>query len=253
MYAIERNRLKLENDKSKESLLESIMEAQDKERSRIAKELHDGVVQSLTAVSLNFGLLRSNLSQFDQNTLFHYEKCSENLSLSIDEIRNISHSLMPKIITERGLVDSIEGLIADISEATTIHFDFLTNLESELQEKNIITIYRIVQELINNAIKHSNATNVIIQLFEYSEYVSLMVEDDGVGFDMDTTIQEKDCFGLHSIESRINAIGGMFEVDSKPGNGSNILVSLNKSKLLSKQSNFSHPDFPVNGISVDDL
>ena len=233
IYAIERHKLKLENDRAKEMLLDSVLEAQDQERSRIAKELHDGVVQSLTAVSLNFGLLRSNLSTFDKKTVFHYEKCAENLSMSIDEIRNISHSLMPRVIAEMGLVNSIEAMIADIQNVTDINFDFLTNLETELSEKIKMAIYRIVQELINNAIKHSNSKNVIIQLLEYPEYVSLMVEDDGIGFDKSIVIEEKNCFGLQSIESRVNSLGGSLEVDSKPDKGANIFVSLSKRALAS--------------------
>lgn len=224
-YAIERNKLKLENDITREKLLDSVFEAQDQERARIAKELHDGVVQSLTAVSLNLGLLRGSVSQFDEKTLFHYEKCTENLSNTIDEIRTISHTLMPRVIDDMGLVSAVEALVSDVSDSTGMKVDFLVNLESELDEKMKITIYRVIQELVNNTVKHAKAKDLIIQLLEYPEYISLMVEDNGVGFDKEAVTDEKDCFGLRSLESRVNAAGGTLEVDSKPGSGTNVFIS----------------------------
>lgn len=229
-YAIERNKLKRENNMTRARLLDSVLEAQDLERGRIAKELHDGVVQSLTAVSLNLGLLRNSVSKFDERTVFHYEKCAENLSTTIDEIRNISHSLMPRSIADMSLINAIESLIGDLSEVTEINFEFLANFNAEVEEKLKITIYRIVQELINNAMKHSCAKNLIIQLLEYPEYISLMVEDDGIGFDKLAIQSEKNCFGLKSLESRVNATGGTLEVDSKPGSGTNVFISFFKGR-----------------------
>jgi len=230
-YALERNSLKLENDRTKEKLIDSVLEAQDAERSRIAKELHDGVVQSLTAVSLNLGLLRSSLSKFDEKTLFHYEKCSDNLSKTIDEIRTISHTLMPRVIADLGLVNSIEALITDMNGITDMNLDFVANLTAEPDEKLKISIYRIVQELTNNAYKHSQAKNLIIQLLEYPEYISLMVEDDGKGFNKEEVIEQKDCFGLYSLQSRVNAIGGVLEIDTKPGNGTNVFISFSQNQI----------------------
>ena len=230
-YGLERNVLKLENNLTKEKLLDSVLETQDSERARIAKELHDGVVQSLTAVSLNLGLLRSSLSKYDEKTLFHYEKCSDNLSKTIDEIRTISHTLMPRVIAELGLINAIEGLISDMNSLTEINIDFVANLEIDPDEKLKISIYRIVQELTNNAYKHSSADNLIIQLLEYPDYVSLMVEDDGVGFDKESVLETKDCFGLYSLESRVNAVGGTLELDTKPSNGTNVFISFPKNEF----------------------
>ncbi|GHE59594.1 MULTISPECIES: response regulator [Roseivirga] len=227
-YGIERHRLKLENERAKERLLDSVLEAQDKERSRIAKELHDGVVQSLTAVSLNLGVLRQWLKKTDEDTLKHYEKCTTNLASTIDEIRNISHSLMPRSIADMPLTDALEGLIEDIEKACDIKFEFVASLEKEPEEKLKLTLYRIVQELVNNALKHSEANTLFVQLIEYPEYLLLMVEDDGVGFDKTNTLESKNCFGLYSIESRVNSLGGTIELDTKPGQGTNVFVSFPK-------------------------
>ncbi|MFT7156415.1 MAG: signal transduction histidine kinase [Parvicella sp.] len=230
-YAIERNYLKLENDLTKEKLVDSVLKAQDDERARIAKELHDGVVQSLTAVSLNLGLLRSSLSQYDVKTLFHYEKCNDNLSQTIDEIKAISHTLMPRVIAELKLVNAIEELIRDMNNVSDMDFKFVANLENELEEKLKISVYRIVQELVNNAYKHSKAKNLLIQLLEYPESISLMVEDNGIGFNREEVLAVKDCFGLYSLESRVNAVGGTMELDTKPGNGTNVFISFSKNDI----------------------
>lgn len=230
-YAMERNKLKLENNHTKESLLDSVLEAQDQERGRIAKELHDGVVQSLTAVSLNIALLKEQSAKAGKNFAAQLEKCERGLAAGIDEIRNISHSLMPRVIAEMSLTNAIESLIADLSDAVSLEISFLSNFDMELDKKRKITIYRIVQELMNNTIKHAQANNLIIQLIQYADAVCLMLEDDGVGFDLQQVKDNKSCFGLQSIESRINAVGGVFEIDSNPGRGTNVIISIQKSKL----------------------
>lgn len=228
-YSIERHKLMLENNRSKERLIDSVLEAQDSERARIAKELHDGVVQSLTVVSMSLGMLQKTISEFDEKSLLHYNRCSENLSLTIDEIRNISHSLMPRVITEMRLQESLESLVEDMEQASNIHFHYLVNLENEPEVNLKLAIFRIVQELVNNALKHSQANSIFIQLIEYPDYISLMVEDDGQGFDKSLVQENKNCFGLSSLESRVSAHNGSIEVDSKPGKGTNVFISFEKS------------------------
>lgn len=227
-YAIERHHLKIENEKFNDRLLDSVLEAQDRERSRIAKELHDGIVQTLTAISLNLSSLRETLIKCDAKSIEQFEKCVTGLSQTINETRNISHALMPRAVAELGLVNSIESLGSDLSESTNIHFDFLINLNTEPEERMKIVFYRIIQELVNNAVKHSEAKNVIVQLLEYPDCFSLMVEDDGIGFDREEVKKEKNCFGLHSIESRVSSIGGALELDSRHGKGTNVSVSFLK-------------------------
>ena len=229
-YAIERHKLKFENDRNREKLLDSVLEAQDTERVRIAKELHDGVVQSLTVVSLSLGLLRSAIHKFDSRQRAQYEKCTENLSVTIDEIRNISHSLMPRSIAEMSLSEAIEGLMEDLEDSSEITFEFITNLDQEPEESLKLTIFRIVQELSTNAIKHSKANNMMVQLIDYPDHIYLMTEDDGIGFDKSEILESKNCFGLHSIESRVNSHGGLIEIDTRPGKGTNIFTSFYKGK-----------------------
>lgn len=229
-YAIERHRLKLENDRTKERLIDSVLETQDRERARIAKELHDGVVQSLTVVSLSLGLFRKSAASFDKTTQLHFEKCTEHLSNTIDEIRNISHTLMPRSIAEMSLAEALGALVEDMEYSTGINFHFLINLMNEPDEKLKLAIYRIVQELVNNAVKHSQATTLFIQTIEYTDYIYLMVEDNGVGFSKTDIMGSKNCFGLYSIESRVNSLNGTLEIDSKPGKGTNILITFFKNQ-----------------------
>lgn len=224
-YARERHLLKIQQIKFNDRLVESILEAQESERKRIAKEMHDGIVQSLTALSLRLNTLKDTIGE---SHIESFDKCVNDLSGTIDEIRDISHSLMPRTVAEHGLCSALEGLIQDIQLGTEISFELLMTLTKEPDERLKLAIYRIVQELINNSIKHSQADRMLVQLIEYEDVISLMVEDNGIGFEKQNVLKDKNCFGLHSIESRVHSIGGEIELDSRPGEGTNTSIMFPK-------------------------
>lgn len=227
-YAIERHKLKIEHSRFNDLLIDSVMEAEDTERARIAKELHDGIVQGLTVLSMKFGLLRSRPNRQSDEFTKEFDKCIEVLKNTIKETRDISHSLMPQSITQQGLVESLEELIQNLKDITNIEYQVNLRIDNEPSDRLKLAIYRITQELINNALKHSKANKMVIQLMEQPDQYSLMVEDNGVGFDLEEMLGKKNCFGLHSMESRVHSMNGHFELDSKVGKGTNIAISFEK-------------------------
>jgi len=150
-------------------------------------------------------------------------KCSEYLNQVIEEIRMLSRSLTPPGLNLLSLVDSVEDLIQAISDAKNIYIELDS---SEFKEKDVplnkqLTIYRIVQEQLNNVLKHSNADRVRIELRSMQKVVSLKIIDNGIGFDINKT---KPGIGLNNIRNRLYVFNGNMEINSAPGEGCKLSV-----------------------------
>ncbi len=213
--------------KAEERMFSAVIDAADKERARISKEIHDGIQQILVSSYLNFQSLQGELA-FDKDTQKRYESAINLLQEGIDDTRGIAHSLMPKQLKDFGFIDSVQNLIDTIE--TDIEMHFIHNLENKLNEKEELNLYRITQEALNNIIKHSKSKEVFIQLFERENSFSFSIEDDGVGFDADNEIV--DGIGVDSIRSRATAIGASLEIESQPNVGTYIRLEWNKNLLI---------------------
>lgn len=197
--------------KEKELGLEAIINAEEEERQRIAKDLHDGIIQQLT--SLKFGL--KNI--FEKQPSKESEKLFSQLEESTTELRSISHQMMPKALSELGVVSAIEDMLHKSLQPIDITFSFDTfGITERLKENLEITLYRVTQELINNIIKHSGASQVSVQLFKSGKNVVLIVEDNGKGFD---TNAKKDGIGLLNINSRLDTVNGKVNFEPSPNSG----------------------------------
>jgi signal transduction histidine kinase len=196
------------------------------ERQRIARELHDSIGQNLNLIRvklLNNGLIQDNVTAADKETLLNA------LESSIDELKEITYNLKPKILDEWGLGASLKVLIKKISENTGISGTVdITGDEKRLDKKLELTLYRLVQEIINNIIKHSGAKEFNIQLICRKDFVKLLVSDDGVGFDTNKIISRKHTsgFGLLNMQERVQTYNGRLKIDSSPGNGTIIIVEI---------------------------
>lgn len=205
----------------KEQNLQAILFAEEKERSRIAKELHDGVVQQIGSVILKTRAL-FNKYKIDKND--ESQKVLETLENSNKDIRNISHQMMPRALSELGLISAIDDLLKGSLDYANINYSFEHfNLKERLSEKIEITLYRITQELINNIIKHSKATSVSVQLINSDENILLIIEDDGVGIDASKT---KKGIGFNNIKSRLAMINGEANFDKSPEKGTLVTVKI---------------------------
>lgn len=193
----------------KEQSLQSIIAAEEKERNRIARELHDGIVQQIGAT-----ILKSR-NAFKKLGIAEEPESSElikSLEASSTELRSISHQMMPRALEEKGLVSALEELLSDSLHSTNITHSFEhENIHDRLPKNIEVTLYRITQELIQNIVKHSEATEVNIQLMKTKNQILFLVEDNGVGFQA----KSKKGIGLKNIQSRIDMIKGSVNFNSE--------------------------------------
>jgi signal transduction histidine kinase len=198
----------------REAGLRAVFDATEEERKRIAKDLHDGIGQQLSGLKLNWAGLGEKIDQSSPELAQHIHELSEVLDDACKEVRNISHQMMPKALQQTGLLPALQDLLKKSLSLTPIKYK-LEHFKVEnirFDERIEVSLYRITQELLNNIIKHSQANEVLIQLFVNKKHLILIVEDNGKGFNAS---EEKDGIGLMNISSRINTISG--EVIWEPG------------------------------------
>ncbi len=223
-------REELNNQKIKElenevkiSSLQSVLEGQELERERIAKDLHDSLGGLLSAVKLQFEKAKSKGSSYEQNREYQYAQ--NLLDTSVEEVRNISRNLQPGSLKQLGLVAAINDLINRyVGDAyPEIHFQHY-DLPKDLNTMIATSIYRIIQELLNNAIKHAKADEIIIQLNKEDDEILISFEDDGIGFDPKE--MKSLGMGLENIQSRVNYLKGNLEIDSTRDDGTSFLINV---------------------------
>jgi len=219
---------KMEKEKraDEKRFLSLIIEAEEGERRRLAKELHDGLGPLLSSVKMSISALKKY--QNDKISIDILNNVDIVINESIISIKDISNNLSPHILDNFGLTKAINNFIQKINTTKTINFDFTSNLKDVRLDQNIeVVIYRVVCELINNTLKHANAKIIIINLSSdlYSVYVDYT--DDGKGFEVDNLFkpQEKG-MGLNNIFSRINSLKGTFEINSEPEKGTEIKIKI---------------------------
>lgn len=211
---------------AQEKIISTIIETEDNERARIAKELHDTLGQKLTTVSLNFNSLKKDIKA-DNGILKKLNTGLNYLKEAIRDSREIAHNLMPQSIDDFGYVLSVQSLLADIETVSTVKFDFYDNLKGMRLPKNTeLHLYRITQEAVNNIIKYARAETASIQLMKYDGEVILTIEDDGIGFDANSKINEGNSFGLKSMINRVNSLSGTLQIESGEGKGAVIIVEI---------------------------
>lgn len=199
--------------------LRAVITATEDERKRIAKDLHDGVVQSLTGLKMR---LQNQLTtaKMDETEKDSFTQTSALLDDSINELRNISHQMMPRALAELGLLPALEDLLDKAFTHTDIRFSFEHHrLDGQRFDERVeISLYRITQELINNIIKHSGAKAVSVQLLKTATHLVLVVEDDGKGFRYEDKAN-RNGIGLMNISSRAKALNGEVNYTPSPQQG----------------------------------
>lgn len=208
------------NNKKQKDIIYAISETQLKERKRIAQDLHDSVGGLLAIAKSSLENLDYNNASFDDDI----DKSIELLSSSSDQVRKISHNLMPSELIKFGLVSAIESYIDTIKGSDLIAQFYPHNMEVELDEAVQLNVYRIFQEIVQNVLKHAKATELNIYLNNHGKHLDLMVEDNGVGFEKD--VKTTDGIGLKSIESRVKLMDGTMTVDSYLGKGTTINIKI---------------------------
>jgi PAS domain S-box-containing protein len=221
---MEKALLKQEIDKQK-LVAQAVVDAQEKERSLIGKELHDNINQILSTAKLYLEVARNDEQERDALISMSVNSISD----AINEIRTISRSLVPASIGDLGLVESIQDLVESIkiTRKLNVEFNYDERVDELMTEQQKLMLFRITQEQVNNVIKHAQAQNLVIALMAEDETISITLTDDGKGFDPDQ-VKFKKGVGLSNISSRAELFNGKVNIQSAPGKGCtlNIVVPI---------------------------
>ncbi|MCG2420020.1 histidine kinase [Aequorivita sp. F47161] len=205
--------------------IDAMIAGQEKERERMASDLHDSVGATLAAVKLQFGHLKNNKGKL-QNEDELFEKTSMLLDEAYTEIRAMAHLKNSGVIAKNGLLPAVEKLAKNASATTALTIEVQDfGLDERLENSMEIAVFRIIQELVTNIIKHSKASEASISITQHTDLLSIIVEDNGQGFNP-KLIHEKEGMGLSNIERRVEHIEGSMEVDSTKGRGTTILIDI---------------------------
>ena len=205
---------------------EAVLKGEEQERTRLAKDLHDGLGGMLSGIKYSFNTMKGNLIMTPDNTQA-FERSMDMLDSSIKEMRRVAHNMMPEAFVKFGLDTALKDFCADINQsgALKINYQSIGLEHAVIDQTTAITIYRIVQELINNTLKHSAATNAIVQVTKSDDQIAVTVEDDGKGFDT-AILQGARGIGWSNIQSRVDFLKGKLDINSQPGKGTSVLIEL---------------------------
>ena len=202
------------------------LEGQDLERKRIAQDLHDRLGSMLSTVKLYFNAVDAKLSELKVENRNQYDKANNLLEEACEEVRIIAHNMQSGVLAKFGLDSALKDIADTLEESKEIKVTVSTiGLGNRLEQSVETNIYRIIQELVSNVLKHAQANELTIRVNRYNGSLNILVEDDGVGFDPDVALT-KGGMGLKSIESRVNNLGGILNIDSGKGAGTTVSIDL---------------------------
>lgn len=215
---VEKEKLLEEKKQSQLLIYEKGLELQNQERSRLAKELHDGLGIDISIIKMKLEALGTDLEKKGLKAR-EFDETIANLDSVASNVRSFSHSIMPPDLEKNGIVSVLENLVHSLQKLNTnIEINFTTNITEKLRNDISQNLYFIAKELINNAIKHSGASIIDVELMHENHQIELIVSDNGCDYDFDAAIM-KDGLGLESIKSRVNLLNAALLVVRKPGGG----------------------------------
>ncbi|MES2763610.1 MAG: tetratricopeptide repeat protein [Bacteroidota bacterium] len=216
--ARQKNKLQAEIIHQQDLATKAVLEAEENERKRVATDLHDSVGQILSAVKINLSAMETSIAK---DNLPKYDNIMNMVDNACKEVRAIAHNMMPNSLLKNGLVSAIKEFINQInSDVLKITLN-TSGLSNRLESNTEMVLYRVVQESVNNVIKHAQASTLEIQIILDEEGVSLTIEDNGKGFD---TTKQSEGIGLQNLRSRITFLKGEIDIQSAPGKGTLIAI-----------------------------
>jgi PAS domain S-box-containing protein len=219
---LEKKLIKQEIDKQK-LVAQAVVDAQEKERGEIGKELHDNVNQILSTAKLFLEVAKTNSKE--RTKLI--KRSAEQIHHAINEIRNISRSLVPPSISDLGLIESIKDLLENIAVTKTLKVDFTNvgDIENGINDNQKLMLFRIIQEQVSNVLKHAEAKHLSISLTVSNAAIELVIADDGKGFNLENNKSKKGV-GLSNIASRVELFNGKINIITSPGKGCRLVVKV---------------------------
>lgn len=205
---------------------EAVLKGEEQERTRLAKDLHDGLGGMLSGIKYSFNTIKGNLILTPANAQA-FERSMDMLDSSIKEMRRVAHNMMPEALVKFGLDTALKDFCNDINKSGALLVSYQSiGLEiAEIEQTTSITIYRIVQELINNTMKHAVAKNAIVQVTKMDSHLSITVEDDGKGFDT-SLLKRSTGIGWSNIQNRVDFLKGNLDVKSEKEKGTSVFIEL---------------------------
>ncbi len=208
--------------------MDAMIEGQEIERKRIAEELHDNLGSTLATLKMHFDTYKMQILEEDKKQLKVLERTEGILVEAYNKVRTMAHTNYASVLEDNDLIESLQSLVNKISDAKQtkvdfVHFGFDVPMPNTLE----LLIFRITQELLTNVIKHANASQVSVDLNLFDEQISLIIEDNGVGFDFfKLNLNSDSKMGLSSVKSRVEKENGIFYVDSRIGGGTTIIIEM---------------------------
>ena len=228
-YRNRQHRQKVEHQKAilhqQDLATKAVITAEDNERKRMATHLHDGVGQLLMAANMNVSVLneyKDNPENFKNIT----QKISNILSDAIADVRTLSHQMMPNMLIKNSLANALRDLIEKTSTPKlTVNLQ-IEGLETEVDQNIQVTLYRIIQECINNTVKHSGADKIDISVIQSDKKITTEIKDNGKGFNPLKITENKDGIGLQNMKARIEMLKGKMRIDSAADRGTQVFIEI---------------------------
>jgi len=212
--------------RTERKVLNAIINTEENERRRFAKDLHDGLGPILSTIKMSLSSLAERIS--DTSGIVILNNTNHLINEAINTIKDISNNLSPHVLSNFGLASAISAFTSKINQTKTIEIDFKSNMENQRFENDKeVVIYRAVCELINNAIRHSGASRIEIELNKHEKFITLQFNDNGRGFDISTLSKEDSKgMGLSNIETQVKTVEGVFILQSTPGKETGALIKM---------------------------
>lgn len=213
----------LETDKQL-TATEAVLKGEEQERIRLAKDLHDGLGGMLSGIKYSFQNMKGNLIMTPDNAQA-FERSIDMLDSSIKEMRRVAHNMMPEALVNFGLDTALRDFCKEIDQSGALQVDYQSiGLEgTDMEQSTAIAVFRIVQELLNNVLKHASATHALVQVTHVEGTMAVTVEDDGIGMDSQLT-RQRGGMGWSNIRSRVDYLRGKWDVQTSPEKGTSVWI-----------------------------
>ncbi len=228
---LQAEQIKSLQQQNKIGTLKAVVQGEENERSRIARELHDGIGGMLAAAMMRFRTIRHDNEAVTITPA--YNEAMDMLGQMADEIRKTAHNLMPEVLQKQDLAEAVRAFCNNMQEAGTLKIDFQAygsfgNISQDVK----LNVYRILQELLKNIKQHAHAAHALVQLLVNEQTLTITVEDNGAGYD---TAEKNNGIGLHNMETRVRSLGGSYTIESEAGKGTTVYIEFEMQQAATNQ------------------
>ncbi len=231
MYRNNKRKKRLSAKENEVEQLRAMLQGEEKERGRLARELHDGIGGMLAAIKLNVGAIKKEFPETAH--IGKLDDIGQMLQDTSTEIRKTAHNLMPDILSRHNLEEAVMLFCKQISSSSTLVIDLhIQGVIGPLDKSTELLLYRMIQELVHNVTKHTKASHMEIQMIQYDNILSITAEDNGGGFD---TAVQREGTGLSNIRHRVSILQGIFSISSVPGRSTTVHLEFYLDKLKAER------------------